>query len=71
MEGNRLKTEYFVDMAGNSPLTYEERNKYDNLILMCKVHHKIIDDQPNTYTVEVLKSMKAAHINAIIKVIQN
>lgn len=24
---------------GNSPLTPEQRDKYDNLILMCSIHH--------------------------------
>ncbi len=27
---------------------------YDNLILLCDEHHKLIDGQPNTYTVEKL-----------------
>ena len=48
---------------GCPTLTPDERDKYDNLVLMCKVHHKIIDDQPNAYTDEVLKDMKAAHID--------
>lgn len=46
---------------GESPLTADERNKYGNLILLCKVHHKLIDDQPNTYAVEKLKSVKSEH----------
>jgi hypothetical protein len=33
---------------GNSSLTDEERDKYANLLLLCKVHHKEIDDQQNT-----------------------
>src|SRR6516164_6179347 len=47
---------------GKSPLTHDERDKYDNLILMCKTHHKLIDDQPETYTVEILHDMKDKHI---------
>ncbi len=31
------------------------------LILLCRVHHKIIDDQTQTYTVEVLRKMKTTH----------
>lgn len=46
---------------GNYPLAVEQRNKYSNLILLCKVHHKLIDDQSNTYTVEKLNSLKAEH----------
>lgn len=28
---------------------------------MCRIHHKIIDDQPNTYTVKYLKEKKGTH----------
>lgn len=38
----------------------EQRRSYDNLILLCFNHHKKTDDV-SQYTVEVLKSMKAAH----------
>jgi len=47
---------------GISDLTPEERDKYGNLILLCKVHHKLIDDQENTYTVKILHKMKEEHI---------
>jgi len=33
----------------------------DNLILLCKVHHKLIDDQVNTYTVDKIKAIKTQH----------
>ncbi len=46
---------------GNPPLTIEERNRYDNLILLCKKHHKIIDSNPDTFTVEALHKYKDAH----------
>ena len=46
---------------GDYPLPPEQRDKYNNLILLCKVHHKLIDDQLNTYTVERLQRMKEAH----------
>ncbi|MFI7003443.1 HNH endonuclease [Nocardia sp. NPDC050175] len=38
-----------------------ELDKYDNLILLCKVHHKQVDDQPITYSVEHLRQLKADH----------
>lgn len=50
---------------GDSPLTNEERNKYNNLILMCCVHHKLIDDQPNTYSVDRLQEMKTSHVQFV------
>lgn len=46
---------------GDSPLTFEQRNTYSNLILLCNVHHKLVDDQTTTYPVERLQSMKADH----------
>lgn len=42
-------------------LSTEERNHYSNLILLCKNHHKQIDDQPGTYTVDKLREIKAQH----------
>ena len=46
---------------GISNLVYEERDKYDNLILLCRKHHKIIDEQPKYYTVENLRLIKKQH----------
>jgi hypothetical protein len=34
---------------------------YDNLLLLCRVHHKMVDDQSDTYTADRLRSVKAAH----------
>jgi hypothetical protein len=42
-------------------MTAKERNSYDNLILVCRIHHKIIDDQEDTYTVEKLHDFKRKH----------
>ena len=39
----------------------EARYEYDNLILLCCNHHKIVDEQPSTYTVSDLKRWKAEH----------
>jgi hypothetical protein len=39
----------------------DDLDKYDNLILLCKVHHKLVDDQPKTYTVGRLREMKDRH----------
>jgi hypothetical protein len=39
----------------------EERHRYDNLILLCGVHHTVVDSDEISYTVERLKAMKAAH----------
>ena len=50
---------------GVSVLTPEQRDRYDNLILLCSIHHKLIDDQPNFYSIEKLKEIKKTHENWI------
>ncbi|MCE5292050.1 MAG: hypothetical protein LLG14_22800 [Nocardiaceae bacterium] len=46
---------------GDSPLTREERDRYENVLLLCDYHHDIVDKQPATFTVELLHRMKADH----------
>lgn len=46
---------------GESDLTTEQRDKFSNLILLCNVHHKQIDDQSATFTIETLKKLKSEH----------
>jgi len=41
--------------------TADQRHGYDNLLVLCANHHKIIDDDPEAYTVERLTKMKAEH----------
>jgi hypothetical protein len=46
---------------GNSSLTQEQRDKYENLILLCAIHHKIVDNQPGHYSIEYLHQLKSDH----------
>jgi hypothetical protein len=46
---------------GEDPLSDEDRDKYENLILLCTEHHTIVDTQLNTYSVAVLRQMKTDH----------
>ncbi len=46
---------------GHLGLGRDDLDEYGNLVLLCKVHHKLVDDQPETYPVETLHAMKAAH----------
>ena len=39
----------------------DDLDEYDNLILLCKVHHKLVDDQADTYPVERLRDLKSTH----------
>jgi hypothetical protein len=41
--------------------TDQDRQSYSNLILLCRNHHKIIDDGPDTYSPEILQDMKRIH----------
>jgi hypothetical protein len=50
---------------GKSPLNEDDRNRYDNLLVLCPDHHKVIDSQPNTYSVQVLKQIKIDHLLAL------
>ena len=52
---------------GNIPLNQDLRSSHENLIVLCPEHHKIIDSQPNTYSVQVLRQMKTDHLAAIQK----
>ena len=51
INGPRHKSDYPI----------EKVDSYENLILLCKVHHKMIDDQFETYTTEVLYQIKNNH----------
>jgi hypothetical protein len=37
------------------------RNGYDNLLLLCKPHHKFVDDHPDVYSIDRLKGVKNEH----------
>jgi hypothetical protein len=50
---------------GQSILSREQRDAYSNLILLCRKHHKIVDDQLNEYTVEKLHKLKIDHLRWI------
>ena len=45
----------------NLSMSIDELDDYENLILLCKVHHKMVDDQPNTYAVDALRNLKKKH----------
>ncbi|WP_330182161.1 HNH endonuclease [Nocardia sp. NBC_01503] len=56
---------HIVAQSGGGPraglIPAADLDKYDNLILLCKVHHKQIDDQPRFFNAEYLRELKAAH----------
>ena len=46
---------------GKSSLTPQERNRYPNLILLCRNHHTQIDTDPDAWPVEKLNQIKSDH----------
>lgn len=46
---------------GADKMPLSERNKHTNLVLLCGDHHKLIDSQPNAYSIPVLRAMKSDH----------
>lgn len=47
----------------NPSMSDEEKDSYDNLIILCPNHHTLIDKDTTTYTVEKLKKIKSDHEN--------
>jgi len=41
------------------------RESYDNAILLCSIHHKMVDDNPVVYSVATLQQMKREHEDAV------
>jgi len=56
-----LVAEHRQGPRGRSGMTDEERNKANNLMLLCTLHHTVIDQNPHSYSVQVLRQMKADH----------
>ncbi|MEJ7837695.1 MAG: HNH endonuclease signature motif containing protein [Thermomicrobiales bacterium] len=48
-----------------TPIALNYVDTYDNLILLCRNHHKIVDDQPNQYTADRLRVIKDLHENRV------
>jgi hypothetical protein len=48
---------------GVSDMSTADRDDFNNLILLCRNHHKIIDDNAETYSVRLLIEMKSKHEN--------
>jgi hypothetical protein len=46
---------------GVSDLTEQQRDEYENIILLCNIHHKQIDDQVASFPAERLKGIKLHH----------
>ena len=45
----------------DAALDSQQIDDLSNLLLLCRVHHKMVDDQFETYTAELLRSIKSNH----------
>lgn len=52
-------------------LNLQDYNNYENLLLLCRNHHKEIDELVDTYSEEILRYMKGNHENWVSKAIAN
>lgn len=52
---------------GGGEMALSERNAPDNLMLLCLKHHKVIDDDEETYTVEKLHEIRSSHLAWLIE----
>jgi hypothetical protein len=46
---------------GTVSLDGEDPDEYANLILLCKTHHKLVDDQPEQFSADFLRALKNNH----------
>lgn len=46
---------------GASPMSAVDRNLPPNLVLLCKLHHKQVDDDPDRFTIDAMRAMKTEH----------
>lgn len=60
----------FGGPRGEGEVLVEDRETYENMILLCGDCHRIIDGQPNTYTVEMLQRWKEEHESWVAECIQ-
>ncbi len=66
-DGNVLGEICHIEAASKNGPRYnphsddEHRRSYDNLILLCERHHKIVDKNPEIYTSQKLRHFKSSH----------
>ncbi len=47
---------------------YDNPNRYENLLLLCRRHHHLVDAQPDAYPVELLEQWKEQHEGPLLRV---
>jgi len=54
----------------NPEFPIDKMDSYPNLILLCRIHHKIIDDQSETFTTDILRQLKANHERWVVETLE-
>jgi hypothetical protein len=49
----------------------DKLNKYENLLYLCRDHHRLIDMQGNTYTTDQIRGWKTEHENKFSEMIED
>lgn len=65
---------HIISSKTNGPrhkVNLEEYDNYENLLLLCKNHHKEIDELTETYTEELLRYIKTNHENWVKNTIKD
>lgn len=66
---------HIISSKPNGPRYQKDYNggfdKYDNLILLCKNHHRMIDEQHQTFDVKILKLLKLNHERWVKELFKN
>lgn len=52
-------------------ISFDQVDEYDNLILLCRNHHKIVDDQVSQYPPSEISRIKADHENWVKNQLEN
>lgn len=68
IEANFGDLAHIIGQGEKGPRSFKERknnkqyiNNIENLMLVCKTHHKLIDDKPEQFPVDLLRKMKHYH----------
>jgi hypothetical protein len=69
-EGAHIVGEKTNGPRGKSVLTPQERDMFDNIILLCANCHTTVDKNPKNYTVDIMQKWKSEHISSIKKLFE-
>ncbi|MCK4376771.1 MAG: HNH endonuclease, partial [Actinomycetia bacterium] len=54
----------------NPEFLIDEIDSYPNIILLCRIHHKMVDDQSEKFTADFLRRLKAKHTRWVAETLE-